>query len=107
MLQEANGAIRVICRCRPLSSDEATKGEVPSVTTPAHNALVLAEESGARTDVSFDAVFGVHATQSALYEVRPDAAAVHTPRPLHPPLADVRMLHPPLADVGMLHPPGC
>jgi len=67
-LQEANGAIRVLCRCRPLSPDEMARGEESRVTMPAHNALVVDDEGGARTDYTFDAVFGVHATQQALYE---------------------------------------
>ena len=81
-LQEASGAIRVICRCRPLSKAESASSEGSSVTTPSHNAVALAAPmppigDGARADFTFDASFGVASTQAELYEeVSPAIASV-------------------------------
>ena len=81
-LQEANGAIRVLCRCRPLSKWEEATGEPPAVTTPSHNAVAVSAPmppagDGSRCEIAFDASFGVLASQQALYEeISPAVASV-------------------------------
>ena len=76
-LQEANGSIRVLCRCRPLAPSEAANGEAASVTAPAHNAITLSPIDGESAEFRFDAAFGPDSKQRALYEeISPAVASV-------------------------------
>ena len=81
-LQEASGAIRVLCRARPLSATEIGKGESPVVSVPAYNLIALQappppEGDGARVECAFDACFGSVCTTQQLYdEVSPAITSV-------------------------------
>ena len=81
-LQEANGAIRVLCRTRPLSDKERASGDEPCVSTPSQATVCLCAPmpplgDGARAECSFDACFGSVCTQAQLYdEVSPAVSSV-------------------------------
>ena len=81
-LQEASGAIRVLCRARPLSATEIGKGESPVVSVPAYNLIALQappppDGDGARVECAFDACFGSVCTTQQLYdEVSPAITSV-------------------------------
>ena len=79
-LQEARGAIRVLCRCRPLSAAEAADGESSAVVLPSHGGISVSSDpisayNSAPLDFKFDATFGVTASTRQVYEELSPAVA--------------------------------
>ena len=79
-LQEARGAIRVLCRCRPLSAAEAADGESSAVVLPSHGGISVSSDpisayNSAPLDFKFDATFGATASTRQVYEELSPAVA--------------------------------